>query len=176
VSATKLLSEAMLTMRPAAVPAWLAEDWQARRVPVRFVSNMSAHSSSGMVSVGMRLIFAAQLIRMSTLQNTGDSPRATVPVNRAALITCDAQCLAPRRSISARFPQPVRGGARTQRRRLRHRPGRGLECGQSGGASDDNRSLALQTEDRFRHCCEFSIAMLSPLSLRPRNTCAMWRS
>jgi len=45
----------------------LAEDLARRSVPVRFVSNISAHSSSGMVSVGMRLIFPAQLIRMSTL-------------------------------------------------------------------------------------------------------------
>lgn len=34
---------------------------------MRFVSNISAHSSSGMVSVGIRLIFPAQLMRMLTL-------------------------------------------------------------------------------------------------------------
>ena len=43
--------------------------WQARSVPVRFVSTMSRHSSSGNVSVGARLIFPALLTRMSTLPN-----------------------------------------------------------------------------------------------------------
>jgi hypothetical protein len=35
----------------------LPKTWHARRVPERFVSTTSAHSSSGMVIVGMRLIF-----------------------------------------------------------------------------------------------------------------------
>src|SRR5215471_1455264 len=60
--------EAMFTMRPYRRSIiWGANTWQARRVPVRFVSRMSFHSCWLTCSEGVRLVFPAQLTRISTL-------------------------------------------------------------------------------------------------------------
>ena len=44
--------------------------WQARSVPVRFVSRIACQSASSKVSVGARLVRPAQLITMSTVPSS----------------------------------------------------------------------------------------------------------
>ncbi len=80
----------------------LPKTWQARRVPVRFVSIISRQSSSGNVSVGARLILPALLTRMSTLPK-----RETVSASsfsrdpRSCMSQVRRRVARPRASISA---------------------------------------------------------------------------
>src|SRR6266478_9904868 len=80
----------------------LPKIWHARSVPLRFVSRISAHSSSGTVSVGVRLVFPAQLIRMSTLPKRC-SEAASSSSSEARLRTSERirKVWRPRCSISA---------------------------------------------------------------------------
>src|SRR5271170_5102562 len=63
----------------------LPKIWQARSVPVTFVSMMPSHVSSETVSVGSLLILPAQLTRISTLPNAFTVPSSsTCRLSRSA--------------------------------------------------------------------------------------------
>jgi hypothetical protein len=77
-------------------------DWQARRVPVAFVSMMPFHSSSVVSSVGMRWMRPAQLIKMSTLPNSASTTSRSASTE-ARLVTSEVTLSErrPRARISA---------------------------------------------------------------------------
>src|SRR5947209_4047474 len=75
----------------------LPKIWQARSVPVTFVSIMSSQVSSEIVSVGSRLILPAELIRISTLPNS-----VTVPSRSACKLARSATS-----EVSRRARRPV---------------------------------------------------------------------
>ncbi len=142
----------------------LPNTWHARSVPVTLVSMMSFHTSSGKSTVGARLIFPAQLIRMSTLPHafTVSSSRCcsvarlpTSDVSRSALrpLALDQRC----RLIHLLLPS-----------RARHHIGARL-CQSHGHRQPDPRrsshhhsSLSTQIKQRTSP----SNCFLSPLSSR----------
>lgn len=78
-----------------------ANNWHVRRLPVRFVSRIAAHSSSGISRAGVRLIEPAQLIRMSTRPNAArTASRAWVTDLRSVTSIGVFRERRPRRSIS----------------------------------------------------------------------------
>ena len=108
-------------MRRTGVPACGPTLWQARRIPLRFVSKMSFQSASLKVTVGARFVRPAEFTRMSILPketasfSTSSSDCRSETFNK--YVTIDV-----RDFRSRRWPdRPVRDVSRLEPRRRRHR-------------------------------------------------------